>query len=120
MRHWVVGRRRAPFWAALILGLAPGGCSGCDDGGGGGPPGGDGGSSGGGNGAGGNGGTAGSPVDPIACAQIVLRPSPGARERRHGFAAAEKPALSVDLERAPGAARTVVSLEPCNGAGAPK
>jgi hypothetical protein len=120
MRHWVLGRRvSAPIWAALILGLAPGGCSGCDDGGGGGPPGG-GGSSGSGTSGGGNGGSAGSPGDPVACAQVVLRPSPGARERRHGLAAADKPSISIDLERTPGAARTVVSLEPCNGAGAPK
>ncbi|HEU4538689.1 MAG TPA: hypothetical protein VFS00_31425, partial [Polyangiaceae bacterium] len=56
----------------------------------------------------------------VACAQIVLRPSMGANERRHGFAAGARPSLSVDLERTPGAARTVVSLERCDGAGAPK
>lgn len=116
MRHWVMGKRSCPLLAAVLLGLAPGGCSGCDNGGGGDSGvGGSGGRGVGGGGAGGSGG-----ADPVACAQVVLRASPAANERRHGFGAADKPALSVDLERTPGAARTVVSIEPCDGAGAPK
>ncbi len=113
-RLWA--KRSGPLWLAVALGLAPGGCSGCGDGGGGADPPGGGGSGG---GANGGGGSAGSTADPVACAQIVLRPSPVARERRHGFAAGSSPAISVDLERTPNAARTVVSVEPCDGGAAP-